>query len=76
MTVETRDQEANCRPPEAQALEVLLLVILEQHDGLCLDNEAERSSLAAALVAALTTSGAMDRTQLSPIEPDRLDPLP
>lgn len=37
----------------SQILEGLLLVILEQHDGLCLDNETERAQLATAMATAL-----------------------
>lgn len=76
MTAEAVDQNVVDHLPEAQALEVLLLVILEQHDGLCLDNELERSTLAAALAAALTVNGVTHRTQSSPIEPPRSDPSP
>ncbi len=76
MPVETRNQETNCHLPEAQTLEAHLLAILAQHDGLCLDNERERSTLAAALAAALTVSGVMHFTQSSSIEPDRSDPSP
>ena len=52
MTVESLDQKLDSIAPEALSLEGLL-TILEQHDGLCLDNEAERINLADVLATAL-----------------------
>lgn len=49
------------KPNERGLLETFLLMTLEEHDGLCLDNQPERMALAANLVAALVTA-ANDRT--------------
>lgn len=53
MTVESLDRKPGDIISERQRLEGFLLATLEQHDGLCLDNEAERIKLAAALAATL-----------------------
>ena len=47
------DQPAHQNPGQ-QTLNEFLLAILEQHDGLCLDNAQEREALAMILAAALT----------------------
>lgn len=45
---------------DAQHLEALLLITLEENDGLCLDNEEERQQLAAILASALITASHQD----------------
>lgn len=55
MRTEALDQELGHNPPVTQRLEEFLLTILEQYDGLCLDNEPERLQLATALAIALAT---------------------
>ncbi len=44
------------KPNEKELLETFFLRTLEEHDGLCLDNQPEREALAADLVAALVTA--------------------
>lgn len=79
MTPEIHHQYFNQAAAETQLLGELLLAVLEQNDGLCLDNEIERASLASALTAALvaaagdgtrafpwTTSSARDRASEPP----------
>ena len=53
MTAEAPNQTSGQKTPEVELLEQFLLATLEQHDGLCLDNETERADLAAALALAL-----------------------
>ncbi len=48
-------------PSEQELLETFLLMTLEEHDGLCLDNQPERVVLAKDLVTALL-SAAKDGT--------------
>lgn len=52
----------------SHTLEGFLLVVLEQHDGLCLDNETERAQLAAAIATALIAD-----TSAGVISPSLLD---
>lgn len=67
MTAEVMDQTLIDSLPEAESLEIVLLAILERHDGLCLDNELERTRLAAALAAALlATADVMEINQPVP----------
>lgn len=56
MTVETPGKESGYAPSEAEILETLLLTTLEEHDGLCLDNEPERLQLSAILTQALISA--------------------
>jgi hypothetical protein len=51
-----------------QIVEGFLLVVLEQHDGLCLDNEAERTQLAAAIATALIAGTSADGISLSRLD--------
>lgn len=37
------------KPSETELLQSVLLMTLEEHDGLCLDNQPEREALAAAI---------------------------
>ena len=53
MTVETPDQQPTCQKNQELRIEEWLLTILEQYDGLCLDNEDERATLATVLATAL-----------------------
>ena len=53
MSAEILDQQPIHINPEIQTLEEVLLAILAQHDGFCLDNEQERATLAAVLATAL-----------------------
>ena len=53
MTVEAPDQQPTYQKNQELRIEEWLLTILEQYDGLCLDNEEERSTLATVLAAAL-----------------------
>ncbi len=55
-------------------LETFLLMALEQHDGLCLDNQPERVALASSLTTALVSAardGTIDFVQL--LEPLQTD---
>jgi hypothetical protein len=54
-------QSPGYNPTEQQLLETFLLMTLEEHDGLCLDNQPERMALAVDLAAAIT-SAARDGT--------------
>lgn len=56
MTAEVPAQGSGYAPSEAELLETLLLSTLEEHDGLCLDNEPERLQLAAILTQALISA--------------------
>ena len=49
------------KPNEKELLETFLLMTLEEHDGLCLDDQSERVALASALTTALV-SAAKDGT--------------
>ena len=49
------------KPNEKELLETFLLMTLEEHDGLCLDNQPERMMLASSLTTALV-SAAKDGT--------------
>ena len=42
MSAEIMDDQPDLHNPREQTLDELLLAILEQHDGFCLDNEQER----------------------------------
>ena len=53
MPVEAPDQQPTCQKNQELRIEEWLLTILEQYDGLCLDNEDERATLATVLVTAL-----------------------
>lgn len=43
-------------PTESKILETFFLMTLEEHDGLCLDNQPEREALAKDLATALVTA--------------------
>ena len=51
------------------SVEAWLLAILEEHDGLCLDNEEERAILAAVLATALISPEAPHQTTGSSVFP-------
>ena len=53
MTVEAPDQQPTYQKNQELRVEEWLLTILEQYDGLCLDNEDERATLATVLATAL-----------------------
>ena len=53
MTVEAPDQQPTYQKNQELRIEERLLTILEQYDGLCLDNEDERAALATVLATAL-----------------------
>jgi len=53
MTVEAPNQQPTCQKNQELRIEEWLLTILEQYDGLCLDNENERATLATVLATAL-----------------------
>lgn len=56
MTAQVLEKGSGHGPSEAELLETLLLSALEEHDGLCLDNEPERLQLAAVLTQALISA--------------------
>jgi len=56
MTAEIPEKRSGQAPSEAELLETVFLSILEEHDGLCLDNEPERLQLAAVLNQALISA--------------------
>ena len=62
------DQPAQQNPGE-QSLDELLLAILEQHDGLCLENAQEREALAILLATALTAPDPRPQTGGSSASP-------
>jgi hypothetical protein len=53
MTVEAPDQQPNYQKNQELRIEEWVLAFLEQYDGLCLDNEEERATLATVLATAL-----------------------
>ena len=53
MTAEAPDQQSTDQKNQELRIEEWLLTILEQYDGLCLDNEEERATLATVLATAL-----------------------
>ena len=61
MIVEASGNEPCHTPNEKELLETFLLMTLEAHDGLCLDNQPEREALAIDLANALV-SAAKDGT--------------
>lgn len=55
------------KPNEKELLETFFLMTLEEHDGLCLDNQPERMILAVDLAAAITSAakeGVIDLARL------------
>ena len=44
------------KPNEKELLETFLLMTIEEHDGLCLDNQPERVALAVDLASALVSA--------------------
>ena len=69
MSAEILDHQPAHYNPEEQTLEELLLAILEQHDGLCLDNKQERTSLATVLATALMAPDPLPQTAGSSVSP-------
>jgi hypothetical protein len=56
------------KPNEKELLETFLLMTLEEHDGLCLDNEEERQQLAAILAGTLITASHQEpEPEVSPV---------
>lgn len=73
MTVEALSSPGY-NPSEQELLETFLLMTLEEHDGLCLDNQPERVALAVDLATALTSAareGTIDFSRL--LEPPQKD---
>ena len=69
MSTEVQERSPDSPVAVEQSLEEVLLAILKQYDGLCLDNEKERSFLAATLAAALIPSISEGITQQIPHHP-------
>lgn len=83
MTAEAPEKGTGYAPSERKLLETFLLMALEKHDGLCLDNQPERTALSTALTTALVSAvkdGTIDFVRL--LEPPQttdsssLMPLP
>lgn len=74
MIVEASGNEPCHTPNEKELLETFLLMTLEQHDGLCLDNQPERMALASSLTTALVSAakdGTIDFVRLlEPLQKD------
>lgn len=67
MTAEIPEKGTGYARSEQDILETFLLMTLEEHDGLCLDNQPERMALAVDLAAALvvaTKAGTLDLARL------------
>ena len=73
MSAEMLADQPDLHNPGEQTLEELLLAILEQHDGFCLDNEQEREALATILTAALTAPDPLPQTDDSSASPPRAE---
>ena len=73
MSAEILDDQAAQQNPGQQTLNEFLLAILEQHDGLCLDNAQEREALAMILTAALTAPDPRLQTGGSSASPPRAE---
>lgn len=62
------------KPNEKELLETFLLMTIEEHDGLCLDNQPERVALAVDLASALVSAakdGTIDFVRLlEPLQKD------
>ena len=69
MSAEILDQQPAHYNPEEQTLAESLLAILEQHDGLCLDNKQERASLATVLAAAFMAQDPLHQITGSSVSP-------
>ena len=69
MPAEMLDDQAAHQNPGQQTLNEYLLAILEQHDGLCLDNAQERETLAMILAAAFTALDPLPQTAGSSASP-------
>lgn len=78
MAVEIFNQESDAHALKVLSLEAFLLMTLEHHDGLCLDNEPERIQLAAALAAAFIRATRDGTVYVSIVarEQDRFDGNP
>lgn len=61
MTIEASGATLSPILHDIQRLETLLLITLEENDGLCLDNEEERRRLAAILASALIAANRQER---------------
>ena len=74
MPVEASGNEPSYTCGERELLETFLLMTLEAHDGLCLDNQPERMTLSTALTTALVTAaidGTIDFVRLlEPLQKD------
>ncbi len=73
MTVEAQSSPGY-NPSERELLETFLLMTLEAHDGLCLDNQPERMALSTALTTAIVSAakdGTIDFVRL--LEPLQID---
>ena len=69
MPVEAPDQQPTCQKNQELRIEEWLLTILEQYDGLCLDNEDERAALATVLATALISPESPHQKTDSPVFP-------
>jgi hypothetical protein len=69
MSKETEEQLRITNENPELSVEAWLLAILEEHDGLCLDNEAERATLAAVLATALISPKPPHQTTGSSVFP-------
>ena len=69
MSAEMLDDQAAHQNPEEQNLDEFLLAVLEQNDGLCLDNAQEREALAIILATALTAPDPRPQTGGSSASP-------
>lgn len=68
MTIEAPGLLPIPTPGDAQRLEALILITLEENSGLCLDNEEERRQLAAILAGALIAASRQEpEPEASPI---------
>ena len=73
MPAEILDDQPAYQNPGEQPLAELLLAVLEQHDGLCLENAQERETLAMILAADLTASDPLPQKGDSSASPPRAE---
>lgn len=64
MMAEVPNPDPRYSTPDRGSLEAFMLTILEQNDGLCLDNETERTRLTGALSVALLESWTIIRVEV------------
>ena len=69
MSAEILGEQATHQNTGQQTLDEFLLAILEQNDGLCLDNAQEREALAIILATALTAPDPRPQTGGSSASP-------